>query len=108
MDKVLEDLYRVILNRKESSEDGSYTKYLFTKGIDKILKKVGEESTEVIIAAKGNNKEEQVGEICDLTYHLLVLMAELNIHLSEIKDELSKRSEKISNLKEERKNIEVL
>lgn len=106
MEKVLSNLYEIILERKEEGEEGSYTKYLFNSGLDKILKKVGEESTEVIIAAKGDNKEEQVGEICDLTYHLLVLMGELNISLEDLQKELSKRAEKIGNLKGERKKVE--
>jgi len=93
----IESLYELILSRKEDGEEGSYTKYLFSKGLDKILKKIGEESTEVIIASKGDSKEEQVAEICDLTYHLLVLMAELNIPLEAVEEELKKRSEKIGN-----------
>ncbi|ERK29743.1 MULTISPECIES: phosphoribosyl-ATP diphosphatase [Clostridium] len=108
MENVIENLYKIILSRKEEGEEGSYTKYLFDKGLDKILKKVGEEATEVIIAAKGDNKEEQVAEICDLTYHLLVLMAELNIPIEEVSEELNKRAKKIGNLKEERKEIEKL
>lgn len=104
----INELYKVILERKDSSEIGSYTKYLFDSGINKILKKVGEESTEVIISAKGNDRSEQVNEICDLTYHLLVLMAELEIPLDEITTELDKRREKINNKKNERKNIENL
>lgn len=101
----IKKLYNTISERKVKSENGSYTKYLFEKGIDKILKKVGEECTEVIISSKGNNKEEQVNEICDLTYHLLVLMVELNIPLEHIEEELRNRSEKINNLKGERKTI---
>ncbi|MDO4534307.1 MAG: phosphoribosyl-ATP diphosphatase [Clostridium perfringens] len=104
---IIENLYKIILDRKENPIENSYTNYLFSKGIDKILKKVGEESTEVIIAAKGSSKEERINEICDLTYHLLVLMAQLNIDVKDVKDELIKRESKIGNLKEERKNIEV-
>lgn len=107
MDSVIEDLYTTILDRKENPIENSYTNYLFSKGLDKILKKVGEESTEVIIAAKGEIKEDRINEICDLTYHLLVLMAELNIDIKDIKDELINRERKIGNLKGERKNIEV-
>ena len=70
----LREEFETILERKECAEEGSYTNYLFNKGIEKILKKVGEESTEVVIAALGDSKEEQIGEICDLTYHILVLM----------------------------------
>ncbi|MGL5380639.1 phosphoribosyl-ATP diphosphatase [Clostridium sp.] len=108
MGNTLEDLYNIILSRKNSSEEGSYTSYLFQKGIDKILKKVGEESTEVIISAKGIDKEEQINEICDLTYHLLVMMAELNISVEDINSELGKRKEKINNFKGERKSIEKI
>ena len=100
---VLEDLYEIIKNRKNTGEEGSYTKYLFEKGTDKILKKVGEECTEVIIASKGNDKQEIVNEICDLAYHILVLMADQNIDIKEIENELIKRRNKINNFKGERK-----
>ncbi len=106
MENIMKDLYEVILGRKNSKEEGSYTSYLFTKGIDKILKKVGEESTEVIISAKGTDKEEQINEICDLSYHLLVMMAELGISVDEVESQLIKRKEKINNFKGERKEIE--
>lgn len=108
MENIIKDLYEVILGRKNSKEEGSYTSYLFTKGIDKILKKVGEESTEVIISAKGTDKEEQINEICDLSYHLLVMMAELGISVDEVEAQLIKRKEKINNFKGERKEIEKL
>lgn len=108
MGDVIKDLYDVILERKNLSSEGSYTSYLFKKGIDKILKKVGEESTEVIISAKGNDKEEQVNEICDLGYHLLVMMAELGITVAEVEEELIKRREKINNFKGERKEIKTV
>ena len=100
--------YNMILDRKKSGEEGSYTAYLFNKGIEKILKKVGEEATEVVIASLSDDKEEVVGEICDLTYHILVLMAELGISLEDINAELRRRSEKSNNLKAERKVIEEL
>lgn len=100
--------FNMILDRKKSGEEGSYTSYLFNKGIEKILKKVGEESTEVVIASLRESKEEQIGEICDLTYHVLVLMAELGITLEDIDAELKKRSEKSNNLKSERPKIEKL
>lgn len=106
MKGVINDLYEVVLDRKENGEEGSYTKYLFDKGLDKILKKVGEESTEVIIAAKNDSEEELVGEICDLTYHIMVMMAEKNIDIKLIEDELEKRRKKIGNFKGERKTIE--
>lgn len=105
MSEKLSDLYNVILERKNGNNEGSYTSYLFEKGIDKILKKVGEECTEVVISSKGDNKEEQINEICDLTYHVLVLMAELNISVEEVSKELEKRRSKINNLKGERKPI---
>lgn len=106
MESIVNDLYEIILKRKNSKEVGSYTTYLFEKGIDKILKKVGEESTEVIISAKGNDKKEQINEICDLTYHLLVMMAKLEITVDEVGQELLKRREKINNFKGDRKKIE--
>ncbi|MEQ8154273.1 MAG: phosphoribosyl-ATP diphosphatase [Clostridiaceae bacterium] len=108
MKSEIKNLYEIILSRKEEAEEGSYTKYLFDKGTDKILKKVGEEATEVIIAAKGNDKEEQIAEICDLAYHVLVLMADINISVEEVEAELKKRSEKIGNFKGERKKVEEL
>ena len=74
--RVFEEVYGVIKNRKEHPKEGSYTNYLFEKGIDKILKKVGEENTEIIIAAKNPNPEEIKYEISDYLYHLMVLMAE--------------------------------
>lgn len=86
-----EGLMRLIEGRKTEKKEGSYTTYLFEKGIDKILKKVGEESTEVIIAAKGGEKEETVYEIADLAYHVMVLMTEMGISLEEIHRELASR-----------------
>ncbi len=102
---VLNDLYEIILERKEDLQEGSYTSYLFEKGIDKILKKVGEESTEVIIASKNSDSDEIVNETCDLIYHMLVLMAEKGIKLEQINEELLKRRKKINNKKAERKEI---
>lgn len=96
----LNELYKVILSRKENPAEGSYTAYLFDKGIDKILKKVGEECAEVIIASKNNENSEILYEIADLTYHLLVLMAEKGIALTELEDELGERAKKQGNLKE--------
>ena len=86
-----EGLYRLIEGRKTSPKEGSYTTYLFEKGIDKILKKVGEESTEVIVAGKGGSREETVFEISDLIYHLTVLMVEMGISLEDVAKELEKR-----------------
>lgn len=85
-------LYELIRERKINMTEGSYTTYLFNSGIDKILKKIGEESSEVIIGAKNGSKEEIIYELSDLLYHSLVLMVEKNITLNDIKDELSKRS----------------
>ena len=105
---ILEELYEIVNNRKNSEEEGSYTKYLLEKGTDKILKKVGEECTEVIIAAKGNDKYEVINEICDLAYHILVLMADKNIDLEEVENELIARRNKINNFKGERKEIDQI
>lgn len=87
----VQGLMKLIEGRKNEKKDGSYTTYLFEKGIDKILKKVGEESTEVIIAGKANDKKETVYEIADLAYHVMVLMIEMGISLDDIFDELASR-----------------
>ncbi len=84
-------LYNLIMGRKTEKKEGSYTTYLFDKGLDKILKKVGEESTEVVIAAKNNDQKELVFEISDLLYHVMVLMAEKGLSINDIVDELAKR-----------------
>ena len=84
-------LYDLLKGRMDCPKEGSYTSYLFEQGLDKILKKVGEESTEVIIAAKDNDEYETVYEISDLVYHVMVLMVKQNIKLEDIFDELSKR-----------------
>lgn len=86
-----EGLYEMLVGRKVNKKEGSYTTYLFEKGIDKILKKVGEECTEVIIGAKGGDKAETVYEIADLLYHITVMMIEMGISLEEVTAELSKR-----------------
>lgn len=86
-----EGLMKLIEGRKTEKKEGSYTTYLFEKGIDKILKKVGEESTEVIIAAKADDKNETVYEIADLAYHVMVLMVEMGISLDDIRGELASR-----------------
>lgn len=86
-----EGLMELIKGRKTEKKEGSYTTYLFEKGMDKILKKVGEESTEVIIAAKDNDKKETVYEIADLAYHVMVLMIEMGISLEDIHRELASR-----------------
>ena len=82
---------QLIAGRKTDKKEGSYTTYLFDKGIDKILKKVGEECTEVIIAGKANDKKETVYEIADLCYHVMVLMIEMGISLEDIHTELASR-----------------
>lgn len=108
MSNVLEDLYNVILERKTQGGEGSYTSYLFEKGKDKILKKVGEECTEVVISSKNNDKDELINEICDLSYHLLVLMVEEGVSIESISNELTRRRDKIGNYKGERREIEKI
>ncbi len=87
----LDALYELLLGRKNDKPEGSYTTYLFEKGIDKILKKVGEECTEVIIAGKADDKKETVYEIADLAYHVMVLMVQMGISVDDIKRELASR-----------------
>ena len=87
----LEGLYDLLMDRKATLPEGPYTTYLFKKGLDKILKKVGEESTEVIIAGKAEDKAETIYEIADLTYHVLVLMAQMGISVEDVKKELASR-----------------
>ena len=87
----LDGLYSLLTDRKSRMPEGSYTTYLFQKGLDKILKKVGEESTEVIIAGKAEDKRETVYEIADLAYHVMVLMVEMGISVDEIRKELASR-----------------
>lgn len=97
--EVLEALYATVENRRDNPKEGSYTCYLLDKGIDKILKKVGEECSETIIAAKNDDNSETVYEIADLIYHLTVMMVKLGIPLEDVLAELDKRSEKTGNLK---------
>ena len=87
----LEGLYQLLQGRKKDLPEGSYTTYLFQKGLDKILKKVGEECTEVIIAGKADDKAETVYEIADLCYHVLVLMVQMGISVEDIRNELAGR-----------------
>jgi len=87
----LEGLMGLLKGRKEEKPEGSYTTYLFEKGLDKILKKVGEETTEVIIAAKAEDKRETVYEIADLAYHVMVLMTEADISIEDVHRELASR-----------------
>lgn len=98
----LDGLYELIEGRKTEKKEGSYTSYLFEKGIDKILKKVGEECTEVVVAGKGGDKNETVFEIADLCYHVFVLMAEMGIKPAEVLDELKKRHVVDKKVKQER------
>lgn len=100
MDSTLERLYAVVLDRKANPQEGSYTCYLFDKGLDKILKKVGEECAETIIAAKNDVPNDTVAEISDLIYHLMVMMAEKGIPLDDVLAELDRRAQKIGNLKQ--------
>lgn len=100
MNDTLQALYAVVKDRKENPQEGSYTCYLFEKGLDKILKKVGEECAETIIAAKNEVQSDTVGEISDLIYHLMVMMVEKDIPLEAVMEELDRRSQKIGNLKQ--------
>ena len=97
-----EGLYRLISGRKTNPKEGSYTTYLFDKGLDKILKKVGEECTEVIIAGKAEDKAETIYEIADLAYHVLVLMVQMGITVEDITRELEKRHVVDHKVKQER------
>ena len=90
-DFTFESLYALLTSRKAEMPEGSYTTYLFSKGLDKILKKIGEESTEVIIAAKSDDKAETIYEIADLAYHLMVLMVQNGITVEDVKGELGSR-----------------
>ena len=97
--EILSALYQTVVNRRDNPKEGSYTCYLLDKGIDKILKKVGEECSETIIAAKNGDNSETVYEIADRIYHLTVMMVQQNIPLEDVLAELDKRSEKTGNLK---------
>ena len=87
----MDELYELLEGRKKDMPEGSYTTYLFQKGIDKILKKVGEESTEVIIAGKAGDKKETIYEIADLAYHVMVMMVEMGISVDDVRKELASR-----------------
>ena len=95
----LQSLYQVVLDRKENPIEGSYTCYLFSQVLDKILNKCGEECAETIIAAKNGVQADTENEICDLLYHLIVLMVQQHIPLEHIFSILKERSQKIGNLK---------
>ena len=88
----LQGLYDLLVGRNENRPEGSYTTYLFEKGIDKILKKVGEECTEVIIAGKADDKKETIYELADLTYHAMVLMVQMGITIEDVHKELASRN----------------
>ena len=100
MNDTMKTLYQVVEDRKANPQEGSYTCYLFEQGLDKILKKVGEECAETIIAAKNDVPADTVGEISDLLYHLTVMMVEKGIPLEDVMGELDRRSAKIGNLKQ--------
>lgn len=88
---ILDELYNVIVDRRENPREGSYTNYLFDKGVDKICKKIGEESAEVIIAAKNRSADEVTYEVADLLYHVSVLLVEQGVTFDDIHQELKKR-----------------
>ena len=98
----IDTLYELVKGRKEAPQEGSYTSYLFEKGAEKILKKVGEESTEVVIGAMKEDRSETVYEISDLAYHVLVLMVEMGIDLAEVRQELANRHVVDKKVKQER------
>jgi len=106
MASAFHQLYETIQQRQKQPQEGSYTAYLFDKGKEKICKKVGEETTEVIIAAMKDDKQELICEISDELYHLFVLMAACGVSIEQVEKELAKRSQKQGNLKPERKPIE--
>lgn len=103
---IIEKVYDMIKDRKSNPKEGSYTNYLLEKGVDKICKKIGEEASETIIAAKNTDKEELIGEICDLTYHVLVLMLDKGITVEDIKRKLGERHKIEGNKKIENKKGE--
>lgn len=100
MDETIKGLYEVVRQRRDNPQEGSYTCYLFSQGLDKILKKCGEECSETIIAAKNGDNEELSNEICDLLYHLLVLMVQQGLPLEQVQGVLEQRRQKIGNLKQ--------
>ena len=95
-----EQMEAVIAQRRAEPQEGSYTCYLFDKGIDKILKKCGEECTEMVIAAKNNDKDELANEINDLLYHMIVMMVDRGVTVEDIEKIMVERSQKIGNLKQ--------
>lgn len=105
-DNILEDIYKMINDRKNNHKNGSYTNYLLDEGTDKICKKVGEEATETVIAAKNTNKDDLIGEICDLVYHIEVLMYDKGVTPKDIKNKLIERHKIEGNKKVENKRGE--
>ena len=104
---MLETLYKEALDRKKNPKEGSYTNYLFDKGLDKILKKIGEEATEVVIAAKNEDPQELVYETADVLYHLLVLLVEKGVPYEAILEELASREGIISKTQERKAIIDL-
>ena len=100
MSEAFKEMYDVIVNRRDDPQEGSYTCYLFDKGLDKILKKCGEEFTEMVIAAKNHDNEELANEINDVLYHMAVLMVERGLTVEEVDAIMRERSKKIGNLKQ--------
>ena len=100
MSEAFKEMYDVIVNRRDNPQEGSYTCYLFDKGLDKILKKCGEECTEMVIAAKNHDNEELANEINDVLYHMAVLMVECGLTVEEVDTIMRERSKKIGNLKQ--------
>ena len=98
--KAFKDMYDVVVNRRDNPQEGSYTCYLFEKGLDKILKKCGEQCTEMVIAAKNADKDELSNEINDLLYHMVVLMVECGVSVDDVEKIMEERAAKIGNLKQ--------
>ena len=98
--QAFKDMYDVVVNRRNDPQEGSYTCYLFEKGLDKILKKCGEECTEMVIAAKNADKEELSNEINDLLYHMVVLMVECGVSVDDVEKIMEECAAKIGNLKQ--------
>ena len=99
MNDAMEQLYRTIVIRKEEPVENSYTNYLFSQGLDKICKKIGEECAETIIAAKNGDPAPLTGEAADVLYHLLVLLCDRGVSWADVRDELERRARKIGNKK---------
>lgn len=100
MMEAFKEMYDVVVNRRANPQEGSYTCYLFDKGLDKILKKCGEECTEMVIAAKNNDKDELSNEINDLLYHMVVLMVQCGVSIDDVEKIMVERAAKIGNLKQ--------